>query len=154
GDHLYLGAFDSPDLVVVDLGTSGAPTAVHTLTLEGAGGITRVAATGNVPFSGVSGFLRFVYAIGQDQAIHGANATPGRPLTECEPQLDTRYLHDFPSQSTLPCFPIGSSDPRFHRRANARGPGIRLPPGVLPLDISIMRGFDAVASVDNPNGPP
>src|SRR5262249_38051430 len=123
GDHLYLGAFDSPDLVVVDLDTSGAPTAAHTLTLEGAGGITRVAATGNVAFSGVSGFLRFVYAIGQDQAIHVANVTPGRTLTECETQLDTRYLHDFTSQSTLPCFPIGSADPRVHPPGHTRAPG-------------------------------
>jgi hypothetical protein len=145
GDRLYVGTQDTPNLAIVGLDAAGAPTKVDTLALEGAGGIVKLAATGDTAMGqeGSTGIFRFVYAIGQDQAIHVANVTPGDPPVECDTQIDRRYLHNFNDVSLLACFPVGrTSNPP--RRAASAGPGIRLPSGVLPLDLNFIQGAQSV----------
>lgn len=149
GSQLYVGAHDSTNLLIIGL-VAGVPTAVRTLPLEGAGGIARIATTGNILLGngGVGGTGRFVYAIGKDQAIHVVNVKANQPPVECDTQIDRRYLHTERRISVLQCFPVGSAD-NPPRRAGARGPGIRLPRGVLPLDVQFIQQ-DLSSATDNP----
>ncbi len=141
GSRLYVGARGSSDLLVVDLGADGAPTAVTQLPLEGAGGVSKVIASGDVAMgnSSQAGTFRFVYAIGADQAIHVADVTPGRAPRECDTQVDRRFLHAEESLRFLSCMPVGAPTTP-PRRADARGPGVRLPNGIAPLDMTFLRG--------------
>jgi hypothetical protein len=151
GSRLYVGAFDSPNLVVVDLDKdSGRAVRVSSLQLEGAGGITQVAATGDTVMGkgGAGGTHRFVYAIAQDQAIHVADVTQSSAPIECDTQLDRRFLHGETNVPLMSCFPVGrAANPP--RRADARGPGIRLPDGVLPRDIRFLHGTMKVDLTDS-----
>lgn len=141
GSHLVVGATGSSDLHLVELGTDGLLVADTVVPLEGATGVSDVAITGDIAMGqgGVSGVHRFVYAIGDDLAVHVADVTPGQPPMECDTQVDPRYLIDFTDVSLLPCFGVGlpTTPPR---RPGARGPGVRLPGGAVPFGVDFMSG--------------
>jgi DNA-binding beta-propeller fold protein YncE len=142
GTAVYVGHWNSPEVAVIQLDGAGAPVAVQTVTLEGAAGVTRLSATGSIPMgnNAIAGTWNFVYAIGRDAAIHVVDVTTGRPPRECDTQIDRRYLSDLSDIIRPACFPVGEpTNPP--RRANARGPGIRLPGDVVPFDVNFVEGF-------------
>jgi hypothetical protein len=140
GSRLYAGAAGQGAMLIVDLDAGGAPTAARQVALEGAPGVTRLAATGPIAMGNEGGStFHFVYAIGAESAIHVIDVTPARAPRECDTQIDRRYLRSFTAVERLACFAVG--DPQNPpRRADADGPGIRLPRGVYPLDIAFLRG--------------
>ncbi len=141
GTRLYVGAYSSPALTIVDLDDGGAFAGLSTVTLEGAIGIVRIAASGpeEMGQGGLGGTFNFVYAIARDGAIHVVDVTPTRPPRECDAQVDRRYLIDETNVNRMACMPVG--DPATPpRRVNVEGPGIRLPFGRVPLDVVFVRG--------------
>ncbi len=149
---LYIGAGDSPRLVVADLDENGTPLTLQEVPLEGITGIRRLAASGKIPMGngGEAGEFSFVYAIGDDQAIHVVDVTPDRTPAECDTQIDRRYLHTLTDVRRLACFRLG--DPlNPPRRPEAVGPGIRLPGGVLPLDVTFTQGYGNKQSAPSPD---
>jgi hypothetical protein len=137
GTRLYVGSLSSPDLLAVDLGPDGVPTALGGVTLEGAQGIDRLAATGLVEMgqNGAMGDHAYVYAAARDGSIHVVDVT-GSPV-ECDTQIDRRALHRFSNLQRLACFKVG--DPANPpRRPGARGPGIRLPNDVPARDLAVL----------------
>ncbi len=146
GSRLYIAGLDAPDVILIDLDDDGAAEDVSSISLEGAVGISHLAATGEIEMGqqGISGPFRFVYAIASDESIHVADVTPTHPLFECDTQLDRRYLHFITDVSLLPCFPVGGPM-NAPRRAEAKGPGIRLPANALPLDVAFIQGDTTLA---------
>src|SRR5262249_13770975 len=53
--------------------------------------------------------------------------------------VDRRFLHSVTDPDQLSCFKLGDSK-NPPRRADANGPGIRLPNGVQPLDVNFFTG--------------
>lgn len=154
GARLFVALADSPELVAVTLGPDGLFVSLDRLPLEGAGGLTRLAVSPDVPMGqgtqGLGGTRRFVYAIGQDHAIHVADVTPGAALAECETQTDPRYLHDVSNLPLFSCIPIGA----YPRREGAVGPGIRLPDGIVPFDVAFVTSNLEVGTPEFPNPTP
>jgi hypothetical protein len=154
GTRLYAGSATSGTLLLIDLDAEGRPTGAQGIALEGAGGIERVAASGEVLMGNDppgdnpntpdvdedrARKFSFVYAVGDDGAIHVVDVTAGRAPRECDAQIDRRYLKGLAEREFLrmACFPVG--DPANPpRRAGSRGPGIRLPRGVVPLDVTFV----------------
>jgi hypothetical protein len=143
--RLFVGAGDSSSLYVVTLGADDLPSAVDTVALEGAGGLRRISASGDV----VSDFgtRRYVYAVGEDQAVHVVDVSLGLAAKECDTQVDPRYLRDR-SDAERSCVSIGA----FPRRPLARGPAIRLPRDEVPLDVGFLRGDQALKPIKDDSG--
>jgi hypothetical protein len=125
GERLTIVPFDNLS------GQLGAPRAV---TLEtGALGVSVVRVS---PRSDAG---KFLYAIARDASVRVVDLDRE---AECETNPDPRELQDVPAPSPSPsqirrlgCFPLG--DPATPRRSSlAIGPGIILPGGALPRDVS------------------
>jgi hypothetical protein len=138
---------------VIDLDpTTGLFATALPVPIEGVTGIDRIAVTNDVTMGqgGVSGDWRFAYMIGDDQAVHVADVTPGHIPVECDTQVDPRYLQGITDVSLLPCFGVGlpSTPPR---RPAARGPGIRLPGDTVPFDVGFIVGDIPLDQLPGPN---
>lgn len=150
GSRMYVGAGNSPNLAIVSLDPSGKPTAVQSLPLEGSQGIRRIAASGDVtwltakqvdmqvvPPDTTAGPFRFLYIVDSDATVHVVEVNKGAAPVECDTQIDRRFLHSVTDPNQLACFKVG--DPANPpRRADARGPGIRLPKDIQPLDVGFF----------------
>jgi hypothetical protein len=150
--RLYIGAAGSGSLVIADLDSTGAPLGVSQLPLEGATGIRRLAVSRTIPMgdTGQQGDYNFLYAVADDEAIHVADVTTGRTPSECDAQIDRHFMHSITNASRLACFRLG--DPQNPpRRPEANGPGIRLPNGVLPIDVQFTQVFGTAQATPDPN---
>ena len=156
GKRLYIGAENLPEVVIVDLDDSRLPTAVSQVDLDGQVGVLELVASPKINMgggtgvfgSGTAGQMQFVYAIATDATVRVAEVL--NEMTECDTQVDPRYLHDVRDVSFLSCMPVGdpSTPPR---RPDARSPGIHIPRvrslvvrdwENIPLDLAIA-GVDA-----------
>jgi hypothetical protein len=146
GERLFIGAAGLSALTVVDLAASGAPLTAAAVPLEDAGGLRRLAATGDVVMGndGSGGTFRFVYAVAEDGSVRVIDVTPGKAGRECDAQVDRRYLPEIHDIGLLACMPVGGASTPPRRNA-ARGPGLRLPFGVLPLDVAIVTSATALS---------
>lgn len=133
--RLYIGLDNSSELIIVELTDELLPASIAGIPLEGDVGITQLAVTEPL-FDNLGAPLRFVYAITNDGTIRVVEVDALQ--TECDTQVDTRYLHDELDTSFLPCMPVG--DPRTPpRRLGARSPGIHAPGDGKPLDLQFVR---------------
>ncbi len=158
GTRLYIGAQNQAALTVVDLDATLLPTAVQQVAVEGEVGLHRLIETGDVAMGGSTGMLgagdagvmKFVYAIASDNTIRVIEV--GGQMTECDTQVDPRYLHDLTDVTFLSCMPVGGLNTP-PRRAWARSPGIHVP----RINTLQTRDFDgipldlALATVDRPD---
>lgn len=171
-DRLYIASENSPRITVIDLDPeSGLPvegTEPLSIQLEGQIGVTALTLSPLVNNGGSGGVdgnaepdqSRFLYAVATDRTVRVVKvdldgATP-TDLTECDTQVDPRFLVDDPSTPDDPvttdvvendeavrdprllaCLPIGE----FPRRSGALSPGIQLPGDQVPLDVA----FDVTA---------
>ena len=154
GDNtrLYTGGPGSSSLLITDLDAEGRPIAVSSVQLEGGVGIKRISPSGPIPMGNSSSASprRFVYAIATDGSVRVVEVTANRANVECDTQLDRRYLHDERNISLMACFPVGrAANPP--RRADADGPGIRLPRDVLPLDVAFIRPGNMIDDTADPD---
>lgn len=155
GSRIYVGSGNSGDLAIVSIDSTGRPTAIQSLSLEGAQGIRRISASGDInwlennqlpnpdptnpppPFLTLAGPFRFLYIVDSDGTVHVVEVNAGAPAVECDTQIDRRFLHGETNLNRLACFKLG--DPTNPpRRADARGPGIRLPKDIQPLDVGFF----------------
>ena len=151
GSRLYVGSFASESLTIIDLDpTTRLPTGTpQAVALEaGATGLDRLAASGPIEMGNGSsvGTFSFVYGIARDDSIRVIDVTPARPAAECDTQVDPRALHDIFDVSAFACLPIG-----FPRRADARGPGIRLPFDAVPRDVTFLHGTHPLGASEQPD---
>lgn len=149
GSRLYVGGFTSDALTIVTLDAAGLPTATEAIPLDAPGGLKRLAATGPIEMGNGAtvGEFSFVYAIGRDHSIRVIDVTPVRPAAECDTQVDPRALQDLTDVSALACLPPGA----FPRRAEAIGPGIRLPFDAVPRDVTFLHGSITLGPADQPD---
>jgi hypothetical protein len=149
---LAIGADNSASVAIVDLGTDFKPQSVRSVALEdttGSLGVTKVAVSRQIGMGGSAGVItdspspggpfQFLYAIATDNTVRVANITSTlTAYTECDTQVDPRYLHDQKSVKTLSCLPVG--DPATPpRRPGARGPGIHIAGDAVPTSIDTFR---------------
>lgn len=130
--RLYIGAENSSEITVVELDEGHLPASTTTIPLEGDVGVMSMAVTELLTFSGGNQF-RFIYAATSDGTIRVADVN--NVVSECDTQVDTRYLHTQTDLSFLPCMPV--MDPRTPpRRLTARSPGIPVSGDAVALDIA------------------
>ncbi|MBI4508608.1 MAG: hypothetical protein HY698_03155 [Deltaproteobacteria bacterium] len=151
GSRLFVAGGNRPDIQVVPL-ASGLPSGdslPSPLSLEGAVGIRRLAVSPEIEMGngGEGGTFQFLYAVGRDAAVHVADVRPGTSPAECETQADPRSLRAVRDVATLACVPI--RDVRYPRRADARGPGVRLPDGATPLDVAFFTASEELSTDGN-----
>lgn len=152
--RLLVGADNSSSLTLVSLGTDSLPASLQPIPLEdtegGTMGVTAVAIGPQIGTGGAGGFVddevavggqfQFVYAIATDDSIRVADVLPTNPV-ECDTNVDPRLIDTVTDVGRLSCFPVGAPTTPA-RRANARGPGLRLPAAyhdVVPTSLDIVR---------------
>lgn len=155
--RLVIGAENSSQLTIVNLGADSLPASLQPLLLEdtqgGDMGVTAVALGPQIGAGGRDGVInddiatggqfQFVYAIATDGSIRVADVLDIN--SECDTNVDPRLIDDVTSVRDLSCFPVGAPTTPA-RRANARGPGIRLPAtyhDVIPTSLEIHRVSNA-----------
>lgn len=149
GTRLYIGGASSPNVYLVDLDSDFKATDVHSVGLEGAGGVRRISASGRVAFSNNTLIYRYLYVIAADNTVHVVDARRTATPVECDTQIDRRNLHGLGGSGQFACFPVGGTN--FPRRADAKGPGIRLPDTVVPLDVQFFTNLPQPADSDTPS---
>ncbi|MEM9488548.1 MAG: hypothetical protein AAGC55_05360, partial [Myxococcota bacterium] len=131
GRRLYVAADNSSTITAVELDEDFLPAATMDISFEGDIGFTAIAASDLVVSQGELPF-RFFYGVATDNTVRVAEVSTD--FTECETQVDTRYLHSETDVGFLPCMPVG--DPRTPpRRAGSRSPGIHVLGDAVPLDV-------------------
>ena len=152
GTRLLVGADNSSQLTLANIGTDGLPASLQPVVLEdtqgGQMGVTAVAIAPQIGAGGSSGInddiaaggqFQFVYAIATDDSLRVAvvlNVT-----TECDTNVDPRLIDSLTNVRDLSCFPVGAPTTPA-RRAHARGPGIHFPGAfhdVVPTSVDIVR---------------
>jgi hypothetical protein len=145
---LAIGSENSNVVTIVDLDINSLPTSTSNVLLEdkkGNLGVNAVRISPEIGMGGEQGVIlddgapggqmQFVYAITSDATIRVANILASNPIgiTECDTQVDPRYLHDQKEIPFLSCMPVGgvAGEPGRiittpPRRATAIGPGIQL----------------------------
>ena len=138
--RLYIAAENSPIITQVEVDAAGLPVAINQAQLEGSVGVTAFSVSHVIEMGGELGTLggsagqfRFLYAVASDRTVRVLDV--GR-MTECDTQVDPRYLYDVRDVALLSCLPVGGADTP-PRRAGARSPGIHIPRGAAPLDVAI-----------------
>jgi len=141
-DQLIIAGADSNIITIVNLDEDGLPVAgeVFTVALEGDVGVSDVATTGPVNVggdngvfgAGLSGEREYLYAIASDRSVRVIDIGA---LTECDTQVDPRFLRTSNSAGLLACFAVGAAETP-PRRALAEGPGIRLPNRGVPTTLA------------------
>ncbi len=142
GSRLFAGAENKNRVYVIDLDGEGLPASVRTVDVEGDVGLTALSVSGVVNMGGSTGKLgdgsagafQFVYAVASDRTVRVVEVRD--EMTECDTQVDSRYLHDVRDVGYLSCMPAG--DPTTPpRRPGSQSPGIVFPRDSLPLDVAI-----------------
>jgi hypothetical protein len=160
---LTIGADNSNRLTIFDLDASYLPlTQQPPVALENTNGRLGVFSVAISPTIGVGGFNgvinddtanggqhQFIYAVANDGTVRVVDLE-GVP-SECDTQIDPRYIRDLKDVDELACLPLG--DPTRPRRAGARGPGIELTGDAMPTSIDIFR-VDPVANDTSVPGTP
>ncbi len=162
--RLLIGAENSSQLTLVNLGADSLPASLQPVLLEdtqgGEMGVTAVAIGPQIGAGGDMGInddiagggqFQFVYALTTDDTVRVADVLPATPV-ECDTNVDPRLIDSVTSVRDLSCFPVGAPTTPA-RRANARGPGIHLPGlyhDVVPTSIDIFRS-EATAGSTGPN---
>ena len=149
--RMAIGLDNRPVVTVVDLSDTWVPASLEQVELEGDVGLLDVAIS---PQIGVGGRGPDDMALNTDQAqfVYGV-ATDGSVRvtevfdtdSECDTQADPRFLLDTTDASRFTCIPVGlpGSPPR---RADADGPGLRIPGEAVPVTVAIARsGLDEPA---------
>ncbi|MGN6106374.1 MAG: hypothetical protein ACTHU0_14810, partial [Kofleriaceae bacterium] len=152
--RLVIGSDNSASIGLVELDeNTSMPLSISQIALEdpyGDLGITTVALSPEIGMGGSSGVIddenstggpfQFVYAIGTDDTVRVADVLNLRK--ECDTQVDPRFLRSIRQVTQLSCLPVGGLQTP-PRRAGARGPGIELPPGAIPMSVDIIRSPEA-----------
>lgn len=148
--RLVIGADNSASigLVEIDENTS-MPLSISQIALEdpyGDLGVTTVALSPEIGMGGSSGVIddenstggpfQFVYAIATDDTVRVVDVLNHRK--ECDTQVDPRFLRSIRQVTQLSCLPVGAPQTP-PRRAGARGPGVELPQGAIPMSVDIIR---------------
>ncbi|MGE3768036.1 MAG: hypothetical protein AB7L94_37640 [Kofleriaceae bacterium] len=159
GTRLLIGAENSSQLTLVNIDpTTRLPASLQPVVLEdttgGTMGVTAVAIGPQIGVGGNDGALnddiapggqfQFIYAIATDDSVRVADVLGANPV-ECDTNVDPRLIDGENSVRTLSCFPVGDAATPA-RRANALGPGIRLPGtyhDVVPTSLDIVRSSGA-----------
>jgi len=153
---LAIGAVNSASLTVVDLDpATSRPVQVRApIRLEdktGTLGISVVAVSPQMTMGGANGMNndqvptadlqgQYVYAVASDRTVRVADVLTKN--TECDTQVDTRFVRNIGFVSSLACFPVGAADTP-PRRSGARGPGIELPGDGVPTSVAIIKGLNS-----------
>ncbi len=135
--RLAIGSENSNVVTIVELDVNSKPESTSNVVLQnqtGTLGVNQVKISPTIGMGGDSGMIndttspgaqmQFLYAITNDSTVRVANIL-GSVNTECDTQVDPRYLHDQKDVTFLSCMKVG--DPATPpRRAGAIGPGIQL----------------------------
>jgi hypothetical protein len=147
---LAIGADNSHVVTVYELDISFKPFIKELpLALENSSGrlgVTSLAISPVIGMGGSTGMIndefatagdhQFLYAVANDGSVRVADITT--TPSECDAQVDPRYLHDVKDVDILACLKVG--DPATPpRRAGVRGPGIELVGDVIPTSVDTFR---------------
>jgi hypothetical protein len=160
--RLVIGADNLASVTVVDLDASFLPVAGAPLQIpleDGTGGklgVMSVALSPRIAMGGdkgnndnatdppPAGFGQYVYAVATDDTVRVVDVLDVKK--ECDTQVDGRFVRGRPARLQQ-CIPVG--DPLTPpRRVGARSPGVQLPGDAVPTSVAIMKGFDAVPTVE------
>lgn len=144
--RLAIGADNSAMLTMVELDADALPLSFSRIELEGDIGVLDVALSTQIGMGGSSGRLnddeasggqaQFVYAVVDDGTVRVAEVLNRN--SECDTQVDPRYLRGNLSVVEQVCYRVG--DPETPpRRAFARGPGIEFIDGSPATSVAIIR---------------
>ncbi|HEX4449992.1 MAG TPA: hypothetical protein VH143_03925 [Kofleriaceae bacterium] len=138
---LAIGSENSNIVTIAELARNYLPTSTSPVVLENTTGTLGVNQVKIGPEIGMGGDLRmiddgmspgpdmqFLYAIATDASVRVANIL-NSVNTECDTQVDPRFLRNNKDVAFLSCMPVGGSGsgaPTPPRRAGAIGPGIVL----------------------------
>ena len=151
---LAIGADNSASLAIVELDpTSLLPSSISQVALQnttGKLGVSQVVISPQIGLGGSNSVIndnspnqaQFVYAVANDGTVRVADILTSR--SECDTQVDPRFLTTEKSIKRLSCLPVGDAATP-PRRPGARGPGIELFGHDVPTAIAIAR-------VDKPPG--
>jgi hypothetical protein len=144
--RLVIGADDLPRVTVVELDDDYLPVSASQVALEGEVGLTDIALSPQIGAGGSTGVLndetspggqfQYVYGVATDGTVRVADVLDVR--AECDTQVDPRYLRGEASINLLACLPVGGPETP-PRRALARGPGIELVSGAVPLAVTFTK---------------
>lgn len=152
--RLAIGLDNRPVVTVVDLDIDWRPVSIEQVELSGDVGLLDVAISpqigvgGNGPDDHANNTdqAQFVYGVATDGSVRVAEVFDSD--TECDTQIDPRFLLDVGDASLFTCIPVGlpGSPPR---RGGAEGPGIRIPGDAVPVSVVIARsGLDEPRTAD------
>ena len=154
GTQLFIGSRDHAVLNVVRLDPVGVPVSIESVVLEGEIGVTSITGSDLLDMGGSGGGngssgvqFQFAYVAATDGSIRVVDLGGSR---ECDTQVDPRFLADERDLTILSCFTVGDAATP-PRRANADGPGIRLPGAGIPLDMEIVNVDNNGEDVDEAN---
>ncbi len=162
--RMVIGADNSSLITVVELSeTDSSPESLFQVPLEdpdGDLGLTKVVLSPQIGMGGeinmindeiaAGGQFQFVYAIATDDTVRVADILDIR--TECDTQVDSRYLRTFNSVRELSCLAVGGANTP-PRRAGARGPGIQLIGDALPISVDIIKSEALSTDSKGPGDP-
>ena len=154
--RLAIGLDNRPTVTVVDLDDGWQPLAIEQVTLSGEVGVLDVAISPLIGVGGRNGadtgdvdLAQFVYAVATDGSVRVVEVSKND--SECDTQVDPRFLLETADPARLTCLPVGSASTP-PRRANAEGPGIRVPGDAVPVSVVIARsGLDRLRQDVAPN---
>jgi hypothetical protein len=163
GTRLLIGADNSAQLTVVNLGTDSLPASLQPILLEdtegGTMGVTAVAIAPQIGTGGSMGInddiasggqFQFIYAVATDGTVRVADILDVD--AECDTNVDPRLIDTVTDVGELSCFPVGAPTTPA-RRPDARGPGIHFPGAlhdVVPTSIDIVRSEPLVSGSQSP----
>ncbi len=147
--RLVIGARDSNQLTVVELGATSLPTAIDQVPLfeemTGLVGVLDVALSPQIGMGNGGKLLnaiddsvgpqyQFAYAVATDGTVRVADVLNAK--RECDTQIDPRVLRSpATTADELNCIEVGTKP----RRVGARGPGIPTPVDGVPMSVAILR---------------
>ena len=145
--RMVIGADNVAAFTIVELDpTTFLPLSTTQIPLEnktGTLGITRVAMSPQIGMGGATGLVtdigepfQFVYGVATDNTVRVADILAVH--TECDTQVDPRFLDNEKSVHRLSCLAVGDAltPPR---RAGAKSPGIALIADAVPTSVAIFK---------------
>lgn len=153
--RMVIGSENSNQLTIVELDSTSRPLSLgQPVQLEGAIGVTELAMSPVIGVGGSSGILdettladfQYVYAVATDQTVRVAEIQQLR--TECDTQVDPRFLRSGQDAVSLGCERVGAATTP-PRRAGARGPGIDLGKDQVPLSVDFFKNAVGDLSFSN-----
>jgi hypothetical protein len=143
--RLYVASENSSIITIIALDPkTGLPATTTSVQLDGAVGVTSLAVSPVVQNGGAIGgpsgpvtARSYLYAVATDRTVRVVDLLE---MTECDTQVDPRYLYGEANVTYLSCIPVGAPDTP-PRRLSARSPGIHMPGEETPLDVSFASVF-------------